>query len=280
MKTLHSIPTTLAAAALVAGCVFNDADSEAGAKVRFDVRATAAALAKTASPEPGLVVSDSLGLDFTVTEARAFIGKVKLIGRDCGDAPLSQEAPAESGEGDAGGSESGDGDCGDAGNVLTGPFMVDLLTGASTPAMGELEVPAGTYRKVKIHLDHAQAGDAIVDSADPLMGHTLYVKGTYMPPGGETPADFSLMLKFNEEVEMQSLAGMRLDAETLSSLLVTLKVGDWLAGSDVASCLGDPDVAGSLANGAVITESSPLGACLDAEKVIKRNIRASFAVEK
>ena len=88
------------------------------------------------------------------------------------------------------------------------------------------------------------------------------------------------MLKFNEEVEMQSLSGMRLDAETLSTLPVTLKVGDRLDRLDVGACLAQAEVAVSLAGGAVITESSPLGKCLDAEKVIKRNIRAAFAVEK
>lgn len=277
MNKLSLMTTTFAGAALLAGCIFNDgSETKAQAKARFDIQAVSApnALAKmTGADTTVLSMTDSTGLTFTVTEARAFIGKIKLISGDdtCEDKVELAAAPTDSGKTD-------DGDCGKGENELNGPFVVDLLTGATLPAMGDLSVPAGIYKKVKIHLDHAQKSDNLVDSTDPLMGHTLYVKGTYSMPGQEEKP-FTLMLKFNEEVEMETLAGMQLDAATLNTLLVSIKMDGWLKAMDVGGCLAKPEVAASLAGGLIFSEDTEIGRCLDIEKTVKENIRNSFEVE-
>lgn len=284
MNKLPLLTTTLAGAALLAGCIFNDgSESKAQARARFDIQAVSAlgALAKmTGSDSATLSMSDSSGLTFKVTEARAFIDKIKLKGEDdtCKDELKVAAAPDDSGKTKDDVSDPGDRDCGESENELKGPFVVDLLTGATTPAMGDLVVSAGTYKKVKIHLDHAQKSDNIVDSTDPLMGHTLYVKGTYSLPGQEEKP-FTLLLKFNEEVEMETLAGMQLDAATLNTVLVSIKLDGWLKAMDVGGCLAKPEVASSLAGGLIFSEDTEIGRCLDIEKTVKENIRNSFEVE-
>lgn len=291
MKTRTLIPATLAGAAtrilstgvagfLLAGCMLGQEDSTSAprAKARFDFQAvTTAALAKAAAGDTVIAISDTTGIVFKVAEARLLVEKVKLVSGD-DDSCEADEAPAalaDTGDGDDGsGDTSG---CDETEHMLRGPFVVDLLTGASTPAMGDLSVPAGTYHKVKIHLAHAQKED--LDSADPLMERTLYVKGTYAVPG-QAEQPFTLALKFDEELEMEDLAGMRLDASTLNSILVSIRIDRWLSDMDVGECLAKPEVAASLAGGAAITEDSELGRCLDIEKTVKENFRASFEVEE
>lgn len=283
MNKLPLLTTTVAGAALLAGCIFNDgSETKAQAKARFDIQAVSAvsALAKmTGADTTVLSMTDSSGLTFKVTEARAFIDKIKLISGDdtCDDVLELEAAAGDSGDTDDG-PDTGDGDCGEGENELKGPFVVDLLTGATLPAMGDLVVAAGTYKKVKIHLDHAQKSDNMVDSTDPLMGHTLYVKGTYSLPGQEEKP-FTLMLKFNEEVEMETLAGMQLDAATLNTLLVSIRMDGWLKAMDVGGCLAKPEVAASIAGGLIFSEDTEIGRCLDIEKTVKENIRNSFEVE-
>lgn len=289
MNKLPLITTTLAGAALLAGCIFNDgSETKAQAKARFDIQAVSAlgALAKmTGADSTSLSMSDSSGLTFKVTEARAFIDKIKLVSGDdsCEDKKEVAAALGDSGNthdtsDPVDGLDSGDGDCGEGENELNGPFVVDLLTGATTPAMGDLVVAAGNYKKVKIHLDHSQKSDLIVDTTDPLMGNTLYVKGTYSLPG-QDEKPFTLMLKFNEEVEMETLAGMQLDAATLNTVLVSIKLDGWLKAMDVGGCLAKPEVAASLAGGLIFSEDTEIGRCLDIEKTVKENIRNSFEVE-
>src|SRR5687767_14144658 len=88
MKTYNRISLTLAGGALLAGWLFEQGDDSGApkAKARFDIRASAAvsaALAKTAADSAGvLAMVDASGLSFRVTEARAFVDKIKLIGAD------------------------------------------------------------------------------------------------------------------------------------------------------------------------------------------------------
>lgn len=300
MKTFNRIPLTLAGGALLAGCLFQqEGDSESAmAKARLDIRASvteSAALAKTAADSAaGLTMVDAAGLTFHVTEARAFVDKIKLIGlRDsCGSddgkdsIPLSKLGHDSSGHGDDdpighGRHHDDSTGCDDHDrNAKVGPFVIDLVTGATTPAMDEFVVDAGSYRKVKFHLDHAQVSDSVLPAGDALLGHTLLVKGDYRLPGDTAGTPFTLALKFNEEVEMQALSDMVLDPNTLSTILVRLRMDGWLNSLGVATCLADAEVKASLAGGVTITEDSVLGKCLDVEKTVKRNIRASFRVGK
>lgn len=296
MKPLNLVPATLAGAAariasmgvaglLLAGCLLGQDGSKSApsARARFDFQAIApAALAKAAVGDSSLTISDSSGIAFRVTEARVLVEKVKLVSGD-DDSCEGDERMAvlpDSGEDDDVGEGSEDtSGCDETESMLKGPFVVDLLTGTSTPAMGDLSIPAGTYRKVKIHLGHARKEDAILDSTDSLMGRTLLVRGTYAAPG-QVEKPFTLALKFDEELEMENLAGMRLDAATLNSILVSVRIDRWLSDMDVGGCLAKPEMAASLAGGAVISEDSELGRCLDVEKTVKEAFRGSFEVEE
>lgn len=272
---------TLAASALLAGCLVQNQDtarSDGKAAARFDIKAVAGAvpLAKTAGVAPVLAISDLSGLTFNILEARANIGRIKLESSEPDSCDEVVAAP-DLADGDS--LDTDKGDCDESELNLKGPFVVDLLTGASTPSLGNLSVPAGTYKKVKIRLEPALAGGGALAADDALIGNTLHVKGTYTL-SGLPEQNFSMLLKFDEDLEIEDKAGLKLDPSAMNAILISLKVGGWMAGLRVKDCLEKPEVMASLGGAIVLSEDSLLGKCLDVESTIKENIKKSFEVDE
>lgn len=278
MKKSILLTLTAASASLFTACLFeNNSDSRAMATARFEMKASALAtpLAK-ASATSGLVIGDSSGLKIELSEARVLVSRIKLESED-DDRDCDSSAGALRKDGDSSETEiedEDDGDCEDESEFsVRGPFVIDLLTGTSTPDLGSITVPAGTYRKLKIELHHGGENDS-----NGLRDSTLTAKGTVtLPDGAAIP--FSLALRLNENISIRNAAGITLDGSTVNTILVGLAAGDWFKGLDLSRCLGTLDSA-SLAGGITVTEDSPIGKCLDAEHFLKDNIRESFHAEE
>jgi hypothetical protein len=283
-------PTALAVSALIAGCALQETeDGEAAggrASARFHFRAVSEsqAAAKITASTPSLSLLDAAGLRFTVEEARAHIGRIKLEAEDdsCESRPEETDDDTSRPDGDPGEDDStdtagGSGDCGESELEMRGSFVVDLLAGASTPAISPLAVPAANYKKLKIRLEPARSGN--VQDGDPLKGNTLVVKGTYVL-AGLSPRPFTLALRFDEDLELEDEDGLKMDPDRVEDILVSLKVDNWLSGLRVQDCLDKAEIAAELSTGVLtISEDSKIGSCLDAEGIIKENIKRSFEVE-
>lgn len=280
MKNKILLSLTLAASTLLAGCLVQNQDtarSEGKAAARFDIKAVAGAvpLAKITGAAPVLSIADLSGLSFNILEARANIGRIKLESSEpdsCDDVAAPDPADGDSLDTDKG-------DCDENELTLKGPFVIDLLSGASTPSLGNLSVPAGIYKKVKIRLEPAREGGGALAVDDALIGNTLHVKGTYTL-AGLPEQSFSMILKFDEDLEMEDKVGLKLDPSAMNAILISLKAGGWMAGLKVKDCLEKPEVTASLAGAMVLSEDSPLGKCLDVESTIKENIKKSFEVDE
>ncbi|MDB5104673.1 MAG: hypothetical protein JWP91_2362, partial [Fibrobacteres bacterium] len=264
MKNAMPLYAVLASATLFSACLFQSKD-ENTASAKFEFKAvSSAALAKTSAGET-LVIGDTSGVRLTFTEALIHIKKIQLKSESdddkCDDSGSKVEDPADK-----------DCDGGSEATVNGGPYILNLLTGASTPDIGTLTFPAGVYDRVKIHIHHAEGKDT---SSTSLGGNTLMAKGTYSSAGGEEKP-FTMALRFNEIIQIRNPAGMNLDADALHTIIVGLNAGQWLRNLNVAGCLKSLG-----ANGAVIlNEDSDMGKCLDAEHIIKDNFRTSFKVHK
>lgn len=278
MKKSILLTLTAVSASLFTACLFeNNPDSRAMATARFEMKASTVAspLAK-ASASSGLIIGDSSGLQIELSEARVLVSRIKLESedddRDCDSSAAVLKKDGDSSETEI--EDEHDGDCGDESEFsVRGPFVIDLLTGTSTPDLGSITVPAGTYRKLKIELHHGGENDS-----NGLHDSTLTAKGTLtLPDGAVVP--FSLAVRLNENISIRNAAGITLDGSTVNTILVGLAAGDWFKGLDLTSCLGSLDSA-SLAGGIAVTEDSPIGKCLDAEHFLKDNIRKSFHAEE
>ena len=262
MKIKHTLYLTLASATGFFGCLFQAKD-ESTASARFEVKAAASTALAKSSAAGDLILGDTTGVRVTLNEALLNIKKIHLGMDSDGDTCDKAKDTSKAKE-----------DCVDKSDntVKGGPFIVNLLTGATTPEIGTLTVPAGTYNRVKIHIHQPDGKDA-----GPMMDQTFLAKGTYSSMGGaEMP--FTLSLKFNEVIQIKSAAGIYLDADVVNTVLVGLNAGVWLANLDLKKCLSTLDV--SAGGAIVVTEDSPFGKCLDAEHVLKGNFRGSFKINK
>ena len=286
MKKVSIVSLSIAAGTLFTACLFQSPDTAgtgvAKAQAKFQIKAApqVAKLAKAAAGTLPFTMSDLSGFRFTIQDARINVKKIKLESAEeesgskaCG----LLKSSSEGGGNDSG--KTGEQECPEDNELtLKGPYVVDLLTGASYPSLDTLSVPVRIYEKIKMKFDYAKKGSAVLDSTDPLIGNTLLVRGTYGVPGmPEQP--FSLSLKFDEEMEIASAAGMQLNATSLSNIVISLKMDQWLTNLNIKGCLDQTDVMQSLTGGAtVFSEESPLGKCLDIGKTIKENITKSFDV--
>jgi hypothetical protein len=261
MKQSTILSLAAASASLLTACLFQgESDSKGSATVQMDIRASAsAALAKSSD----LILGDTSGAHVVLTEAKLAISRIKLHSESESDRCDSAEDHRKKDDSSKSADEV-ERECEDDEKVaFAGPFIVDLLTGTSTPPLGSLSVPAGPYRKVKVELHQGQNGSALDGKTLVAAGSVTFADGTTRP--------FNLSLTLNENLKIKSKSGLTLDAGTVNTVAISILAGNWLKGLDLAGCL-----AGAPAGALVITEKSDLGKCLDAEHRIKDNFRDAF----
>ncbi len=135
--------------------------------------------------------------------------------------------------------------------VLVGPFVVDLLTGESTPSLSDVTLPSGIVREVRLRVE------------------SLSVDGT---SGGDP---VSLRLRINERIDLEDTAGFEIsEAVSVNTILLNFNVREWLAGVDLQAC--DENHDGSVE----IDDEDEGGDCSDLEDSIRDNVKASGTVEE
>ena len=227
---------------------------------------TLVAALTTAPDQPPV---DRAGTVFTLATARANIERIDL------ELPIGTTCVGIAGLVD--GSGGGDGAahsnvCGGGGTSirLNGPWVVDLLTGAATPAMPPIHVPAGTYRRVDVRFDKADPKDGVVAAGDTLADNTLVATGT--APLGGSSQPFRLALAFTEDARFESASGITIVNDQAASVLLELDASAWFAALPLGQCASDGDLP---VEGGVLVLGDGHGACSDIENVIKDAIKAS-----
>lgn len=280
MKNASLLGLTAATATLFTACLFSGETNAPGrASVNLEIKASASTSTTGLAKASGLILGDTTGVHVDLSDAKLVISRIKLESAS-GQGSCDSNGTALKKEGEPGDTSGRvtetknesetenekERECEDASELaLKGPFVIDLLTGASTPDLGTLTVPAGAYTQVKIEMHHGQN-----DST--LGGRTLVAHGTLIMADGSSKP-FSLALTLDENLRIKSDSGLSLNAGALNTVAVKLMAGDWLKGLDLSACLGAVDPAAASIE---ITEDSPVGKCLDAEHLIKDNFRASF----
>lgn len=275
-----SITLLLAAgsAGLFSACLFQNGDSPSTATAKFEFQASAAssALAKSAATG-GLSLVDAAGTSFNITEAKVYVKRIQLESETESDVPIAGCDTSGNKimhkDGDSSATEVESEECeSDQDLSIKGPFIVDLINGTSTPELPSLSVPAGTYNRIKLRLDHGAKGDTAM-----LDGNSLVAKGTLTRADGSTEP-FTLNLGFHEDLKIKSKTGIVLDGSSIHTILVALSAGDWLKNLNVAGCLAQDTASGTA--GVTVSENSPVGKCLDAEHALKDNFRKSCEADE
>lgn len=216
---------------------------------------------RTAAGTPGApTTEDTAGTRFTFQTARAVVRYVELSlpdGRTCSTLDLTGLDSRIV--------------CDPSGLRVQGPFVVDLLTGATTPSLADLSVPAGLYDRVDIRFDDDKGS---VPSSDPLSEHTLLAEGTF--DAGKGPQAFRLRLKFNEDARFERPGGFELTEDAPEEVLLWLDVAGWFQTLPLTECVAEGrfDEQG----GTLLFEDSG-GGCSDIENTLKKAIKESGQID-
>ena len=144
-----------------------------------------------------------------------------------------------------------------------GPYVYDMIAGSVTPALADVQIPDGSYRRVEFKLKPYRDGA----STDPLMNNSIYVSGTAVVAGVSKTFEFLL-----QDSEKFRLSGdkFKVDASATNKIAINLDPTAWFTGVDFSLATANAD--GTLT--------------LDAEsnkslwKIVRRNIKKSVICGK
>ena len=156
--------------------------------------------------------------------------------------------------------------------VVAGPLVVNLMTGATTPDISGLRIPAGTYRRIDFRLTDAATGvtpAALAESA-------FHLKADFTHAGA--PAVLDVRLDFEEDARFESATGVEVGEGDADSLLVLMKPQVWLQGLPLGGCLAKGDVA--VVGGVLALDEKAGGDCSATEGLIKDAIKRSGDLDK
>lgn len=156
----------------------------------------------------------------------------------------------------------------DGGKIrVNGDFVVDLVARTATPSLDDLDIPAGTYRRI----------DARFSSNPNLLDHnTLVATGEIEYPAGmNTP--FDLALKFEETATFQDSDGIEVEDDAANEVLLELDVNTWFTSLPITQCLDEGEL--QIENGRIrIADKGQR--CKDIEKTLKDVIKNSGRLRK
>ena len=237
---MSSKSLVMALAALVLG---GTACSKGSGKV--SVSAQSATAAGTTTPITAGTLD--LGNGIVVSRVRVAVERIALEGPEAAtpdagaggsDDPASHELVADRG-GD-GGSDGGLGDDDDADEVKVGPFLVDLTGDKLATGISQVfdsDVPAGTYREIKVVIAPVAVKDAGSSAgiAD-MNGESIIVDGTV------DGTAFSFQSTIHVKQKQESTIVVASDGST-SNVTLTVDPKTWFVASDGSRL--DPGAAAS-----------------------------------
>lgn len=157
--------------------------------------------------------------------------------------------------------------------VVEGPFIADLINGTSTPSLTTLLIPSGLYTRIDVRIDEADEGEGLLTAGDPLLGRSLYARGSFDYQG--TSHELRIRLKFSEDIRFENKAGIEVLETGANDVVLSLDENAWFKGINLVACLDAGDLTLESDGSLVIDEDTGEDECGDLENRIKENVEAS-----
>lgn len=235
--------------------------------VSINVQGSASALTDggAISDDGGTVAVDGgffdVGQGIEVSRARIVIARLSLEGQVADGGIADGGVAADGGVGargvspsklDHGGGDGDhgddDGDHGDDGEVVLGPFLIDLTggqIGGDLVQIFDADVPPGTYREIRFVIATVSSDAGVPAAIAALNGASVIIDGTIAEPlsdGGTFPTTFSFVSSLHASQKTEIEMTVAVDSTTHD---VTLNVdpSGWFKGPDGSRL--DPAFAGN-----------------------------------
>jgi hypothetical protein len=139
-----------------------------------------------------------------------------------------------------------------------GPWHIDLLTGAATPALPPVPVVAGSYRRVDVRFE-----------PDDVDSTTIVAEGT--APLAAMPTPYRLTLSFSEEARFEGTPVVAAP-HVVAKAILRLDPSAWFDDLPLARCADDGSIP---VTGGVLELEDADDECSDADDFIREAIKAS-----
>jgi hypothetical protein len=254
----HVRTTSFASILLLAGAC--SGSGETGLAVR-------AVTASSHTADAPKAVTDQGGSSYTLVEAWLHLRHIELdlpVGVTCGDVEADLAGGAYCDPND-----DLDDDSPEDKIKIDGPFIVDMITGETTPSLADVRVPALAYSRIDVRVDDGDPQEGLVEVGSALDDATYVVAATFDYQG--TTTELRFRLNFDEDIRIEQPGGIDLAGD--ENLVAEFVVDSWLAGVDIAGCIDDGDLA--IDGGVVAIDDRNDGACGGIEDTIKNNMKNS-----
>lgn len=144
---------------------------------------------------------------------------------------------------------------------VTGPWRVDLVSGAFEPSVAGLTLPTGDYERVEVEV------------APGLDGVTLAVSGTVPVDGEDLP--YALVLAFRETARFTGMQSF--DVDSAAGIALLLDVRGWFDEVSLARCIADGHV--PIVDGVARVDEAT-GPCGNVESRVRKAVREAGKIKK
>ncbi len=276
-----ALVATLVMLVVSAGCGWedntvdiDDSDFDPG-QASFAIEATSS----ISEADQELVFADSVGTVYTLTESELYVEEIELElpeFLDCEDieGQLDPRVTCDSQFADEANFDGDDDISNDAELEIAGPFVLDIVTGETTPPLGDIRIPAVIYQEIDIEYDEADADVRGVRSGDEIVGNTWIVHATFQDEK-QNERELVMRVGFGGEIDIEPDDGI--DVPEDGGLVFTFDVARWLENIPLDECRLDGDLKTN-ADMVVVTNDTDAGECLNMEERLENTLKASGGV--
>lgn len=134
-----------------------------------------------------------------------------------------------------------------------GSFVFDLMTNTVSPEIPSVTVLDGTYRRLEFEVKP----NRVLEAADPLLNHSVYVAGTVTLNGTAVP--FTYALRLSEEFKIRAPQGATVQPEAMNAVVIAFNPSLWFHAADFSSATQD-------ATGTIVIDENNNTGLLDSVK--------------
>jgi hypothetical protein len=114
-----------------------------------------------------------------------------------------------------------------------GPFVYDLVGNSVSPAIPDVQLVDGSYRRIEFKIKPNRT----LDGADPMLNSSVYVAGTVLV--GSSPTPFAVSLRIDEEFKLMGAGALKVDPSISNALNVAFDPAVWFAAVDFSTASVD-----------------------------------------
>lgn len=115
---------------------------------------------------------------------------------------------------------------------ISGPFLFNLLTGASTPSLADIKIPSGVYRKIEFRFG----------AACDLGAETTIVMNGTMLDSSSVAHPFEMALEYDDELEIESPTDVQVLEEKANGIFTNLVLNQWFSAVNFVQCIDDGEL--------------------------------------